>query len=211
MNSDSIAGILLAGGKSSRMGGGDKSLRLLGGQSMLAHAAGRLAPQVAALALNANGDPGRFAGFGLPVVADTLAGHPGPLAGILAGMEWAAAVPDCTHLVSVACDTPFFPADLVSRLVEAAAGRHARIAIAASDGRRHPVFGLWPLALRPALRHFLEEGTTYKVSAFVEQHDFVLADFPMLTLVQGTADPFFNVNTESDLMTAERMRAELPA
>ncbi|BCH24636.1 molybdenum cofactor guanylyltransferase MobA [Mesorhizobium sp. L-8-3] len=210
MSTERIAGILLAGGKSSRMGGGDKSLRLLGRRSMLARAASRLAPQVAALALNANGDPARFAGFDLPVIADTLPGHPGPLAGILAGMEWAAATPNRTHLVSVACDTPFFPADLVSRLVEAADGRPERIAVAASGGRRHPVFGLWPLALRPALRYFMEEGATYRVSDFVERQDFALADFPMLTLVQGMVDPFFNVNTESDLMIAERIGAGLP-
>lgn len=211
MNSDRMAGVLLAGGMSSRMGGGDKSLRLVGGRPILALAAERLAPQVEALALNANGDPARFAAFGLPVVPDTFGGYPGPLAGILAGMEWAATTPARTHLVSVACDTPFFPSDLVSRLVVATAGGPARIAIAASDGRSHPVFGLWPLGLRTALRRFLQDGVTYKVSAFIEQHDFVVADFPMLTLPRGTVDPFFNVNTQDDLAMAERAAAELSA
>lgn len=211
MSRDRIAGVLLAGGKSSRMGGGDKSLRTVGGGPMLARVANRLAPQVGALALNANGAPARFTGFGLPVVADTFGGYHGPLAGILAGMEWAATMQAHTHLVSVACDTPFFPSDLVGRLIEAAAGRPERIAIAASDGRRHPVFGLWPLSLRPALRRFLEDGATYRVSSFIERHDFAVADFPMLTLASGTLDPFFNINTQDDLAMAERLAAEVPA
>lgn len=211
MSGDKIAGVLLAGGKSSRLGGGDKSLRVVGGRPMLVHAADRLAPQVETLALNANDDPQRFAAFGLPVIADTFAGHPGPLAGILAGMEWAASVPTRTHVVSVACDTPFFPRDLVSRLAATAAGRPELIAIAASAGRRHPVFGLWPLSLRPALRRFLENGATYRVSTFIGQHDFAVADFPLLTLGQETLDPFFNVNTPDDMAIAVRLAAELPA
>lgn len=209
MNTDRIAGILLAGGRSSRMGGGDKGLRALAGRPMLGHAADRLAPQVAVLALSANGDPKRFGAFGLPVLADTVAGFRGPLAGILAGMEWAARGADRTHLVSAASDTPFFPSDLVNRLARAASGAPERIAIAASSGKSHPVFGLWPLSLRHALRRFLDDGATYKVAAFVELHDFQLADFPMLALKKGMADPFFNVNTEGDLAEAERIHAEL--
>lgn len=211
MNTDRIAGILLAGGQSRRMGGGDKCLCLLAGRPMLGHAAARLGPQVGALAISANGDPRRFGDFALPVIADSIAGLAGPLAGILAGMEWAAREAGRTHLVSAASDTPFFPADLVSRLAVASAGAPARIAVAASDGRSHPVFGLWPISLREDLRHFLEDGSTYKVTAFVEKHDFVLADFPMLALNKGMADPFFNVNTQADLIEAERIHAELVA
>lgn len=210
MSTDKIAGILLAGGRSSRMGGGDKGLRILAGHTMLGRAAERLAPQVAALALSANGDPQRFDALGLPVLADTIAGFfAGPLAGILAGMDWAAREGDRTHLVSAASDTPFFPHDLVSRLFRAAADGPERIAIAASGGKSHPVFGLWPLALRHSLRRFLEDGATYKVTAFVERHEFALADFPMLALKDGSADPFFNINTEGDLAEAERIHAEL--
>lgn len=206
---DRIAGILLAGGQSRRMGGGDKCLRRLAGRPMLGHAAARLGPQVGALAISANGDPRRFGEFALPVLADPIAGFVGPLAGILAGMEWAASEVGRTHLVSAASDTPFFPADLVSRLAQASAGMPARIAVAASDGRGHPVFGFWPLSLRHDLRLFLEAGSTYKVTAFLERHDFVLADFPMLALKEGMVDPFFNVNTQAELVEAERIHAEL--
>jgi len=150
-----IAGIILAGGLSRRMGGGDKTLLALGGRPLLDHVVARLTPQVGSLALNANGDPARFAASGLSVLADTVEGHAGPLAGILTGLEWAAANTASEALVTAAGDTPFLPADLVATLVAAAAGRPGSIAVASSGGRRHPTFALWPLGLRQALRRFL--------------------------------------------------------
>lgn len=198
-----IAGIILAGGRSQRMGGGDKSLRSLGGQPLLRHAVKRLAPQVGELAISANGDPRRFADYALPVLPDTIVGFVGPLAGILAGMEWAELHTDASLLVSVASDTPFFPDDLIARL---AASDHGRgVAMASSGGGRHPVFSLWPLELRPALRAFLEEGATYKVSAFAQRHGLVEVDFADIALNGGMVDPFFNVNTPEDLAEAEHI------
>src|SRR5690349_23217899 len=140
------AGVLLAGGLSRRMGGGDKCLRMLGGRPILEHIVERARPQVAALALNANGDPGRFAAFGLPVVADGIPDFAGPLAGVLAGLDWAAAqVPGAAWVASFAGDAPFLPCDLVARLHEAIAGDGADLACARSAGQAHPVFGLWPV------------------------------------------------------------------
>ncbi|HWK63326.1 MAG TPA: molybdenum cofactor guanylyltransferase MobA [Rhizobiaceae bacterium] len=200
-----IAGIILAGGRSRRMGGGDKCLRRLGGRPLLRHVIDRLAPQAGPLAISANGDPSRFAEFSVPVVPDTIPGFAGPLAGVLAGMEWARRETDATWLVSVASDTPFFPTDLVSRLATAA--DQENIVVASSGGRRHPVFALWPVTLAPALRAFLEDGATYKVSTFVEGHESAVVDFAMIEATGG--DPFFNVNTQEDLAVAEGLiRAE---
>ncbi|MBN9890062.1 molybdenum cofactor guanylyltransferase MobA [Salipiger abyssi] len=193
-------GVILAGGLATRMGGGDKASLMLGGQSLLSHAVERLEPQVAGLALNANGDPARFAATGLRVLSDPLSGHPGPLAGILAGLDWAAAEGGDT-VVSVACDTPFFPCDLVPQLLLAAEGMGAPLALAASRGRRHPVFGLWPVSLRGALRAALERGER-KVAAFAEAHGGREAAFPAPGL-----DPFFNINTPADLAEAEAVLA----
>src|SRR5258707_15404873 len=155
-----IVGLLLAGGQSRRMGGGDKALRLLGGRSLLERVIERLRPQVAALVLNANGDPTRFAGFGLPVAADSIADFAGPLAGILAGLDWAAAHrPDCAIVARGATDPPFLPEDLVSRLVQGMEAAGAELACAASGGQAHPVIGLWPVRLRAELRRALgDEG-----------------------------------------------------
>ncbi len=189
--------VVLAGGRASRMGGGDKCLLPLAGRPLLAAILDRLAAQAGPLALNANGDPGRFDRFGLPVVADTLSGFAGPLAGVLAAMEWAARTTDAEAVVTVAGDTPFFPADLVVRL---AAGRTgpARIALAASSGRLHPVFGLWPVALRQDLvRHFADTDDA-SVRAFATRIGFDRIDF-----ADGDVDPFFNVNTPDDLAQAE--------
>ena len=200
-----IAGIILAGGLSRRMGGGDKTLLALGGRPLLDHVVARLAPQVGSLALSANGDPARFAASGLSVLADTVEGHAGPLAGILTGLEWAAANTACKSLVTAAGDTPFLPADLVARLAEAAARRQSSIAIASSGGRRHPTFALWPLGLRQALRHFLIDEDNRRVSAFIERHDFVEVEFPLSALGGNEIDPFFNINTPDDLAVAERL------
>ena len=152
MTPHATVGVILAGGLARRMGGGDKALRRIGGQTLLALVAQRLRPQVAAVVLNANGDPARFAGHGLPVVADGVAGNPGPLAGILAAMNWAAATHTAAGwIATVPCDTPFIPADLVARLHAAQMPAEAMLSMACSHGRGHPVVGLWPVALRSAL------------------------------------------------------------
>ena len=199
-----IAGIILCGGRSSRMGGGDKPLLPLGGKPMLAHIVARLAPQVAAVAINANGDPSRLAFASLPMVPDNLADFPGPLAGILAGMHWASTLPGCDRILSVAGDTPFFPPNLVRRLSEAAP-ENDTIAVAASAGRRHPVFALWPLSVREDLERFLKSGNG-KVIAFIDSHRGVDVGFPAVIAKDGRAvDPFFNVNTPADLDEAQGM------
>ena len=189
-----LAGVILAGGRATRMGGGDKGLLALGGTSLLQRVIDRLSPQVEALCLNANGDPARFARFGLPVVPDSLKDHPGPLAGVLAGMDWAAGE-GFSHVVSAAADTPFFPTDLAARFTEAAAP-HAPV-LAASPGGRQPTFGLWPVALRDDLRAALEDGLR-KVVQWTDAHDGRLAEWP-------EDDAFFNVNTPEDLARAEAM------
>jgi molybdopterin-guanine dinucleotide biosynthesis protein A len=197
-----IAGVLLAGGQSRRMGGGDKCLLSLGGKPILAHAIERARPQVAALALNANGDAARFAAFGLPVVPDGIEGFVGPLAGVLAGLDWAvAAVPGVTHVASFATDAPFLPRDLVPRLVAALDGRH-ELAAAASRGRTHPVFGLWPTTIRDALRRALVDEGVRKVDRFTERYRLAVVDFPV-----AEVDPFFNTNHQDDLEAARLLLA----
>ncbi len=203
--SGEIAGIILAGGLSRRMGGGDKTLLALGGRSLLDHVVARLAPQVGPLALSANGDPARFGATGLPVLADIVEGYAGPLAGILTGLEWAAANTTSAALVTAAGDTPFLPANLVARLSDAAARRPGSIAVASSGGKRHPTFALWPLGQRQALRHFLVDEDNRRVSAFIERHDFVEVEFPLLAGDGAELDPFFNINIADDLAVAERL------
>lgn len=206
---ENVAGIILAGGRSRRMGGGDKSMRLVGGSPMLERVIDRLRPQVGTLALNANGDPARFADTGLPVIADPVEGHVGPLAGVLAGMDWAAASPSVTHIVTVASDTPFFPLDLVTAFLDVNEGRNDRIVLAESDGHRHPVFGLWPLSLRWDLEQFLRQTENYKVLAFVDRHDSRVATFTLRHGNASTIDPFFNANTPGDIDLAEQYAAEI--
>jgi len=204
-----VAGIILAGGLSRRMGGDDKPLLSLGKVRLLDHVAARLKPQVATLGLNANGDPARFAGIGLPMLEDTVQGHAGPLAGILTGLEWAATQTGCRWLVSAAGDTPFFPDDLVARLAAATSGRPDAIAIASSDGRWHPTFALWPLGLGDALRYFLVDEDNRRVSAFMERHGYVAVEFPMIEAGGQRIDPFFNINTPDDLAAAESLLQSL--
>jgi molybdopterin-guanine dinucleotide biosynthesis protein A len=194
-----VVGVLLAGGLARRMGGGDKCLRPLGGRSLLAHVVARAAPQADALVLNANGDPARFAAFGLPVAGDAVPGHAGPLAGVLTGLEWAQAHrPRARWVVSVATDTPFLPHDLVARLRAALAdGRHD-LACAASCGRTHPVFGLWPVALAPALRRALVEEEVRKIDLWTARYRLAAVEF-----AAGPVDPFFNANRPEDLAQAE--------
>jgi molybdopterin-guanine dinucleotide biosynthesis protein A len=197
-----VAGVLLAGGLSRRMGGGDKCLRPLAGRTILDWVVERTRPQVAALALNANGDPARFARFGLPVVGDSVPDFPGPLAGVLAGLDWAArAVPDATHVASFATDAPFLPHDLVARLAAAVAAGHD-LACAASQGRSHPVFGLWPLRLREALRAAMEAEGVRKVDVWTARYRLATVEFPSTPV-----DPFFNTNRPEDLAEAEALLA----
>ncbi len=206
---DRVAGVILAGGLSRRMGGGDKSLRPIAGTAMLDRVIARLRLQVSTMALNANGDPSRFAAANLPVIADPVEGFAGPLAGVLAGLNWAAGLAGPTsHIVTVASDTPFFPADLVKRFLAASEGTKNRIVLAASGGNRHPVFGLWPLALQVDLARFMQLTDTYKVLAFVRQHDHVIAEFPMVHAGGMTVDPFFNANTPDDIEMAEKIAME---
>ncbi|MGJ0505810.1 MAG: molybdenum cofactor guanylyltransferase MobA [Methylocystis sp.] len=190
-------GVLLAGGLARRMGGGDKPLREIGGRPLLAFAIERLAPQCAGLLLNANGDPSRFAAFGLPVVADSAPESPGPLAGVLAGMDAAAAL-GAEDIVSVPADTPFLPADLVERLSAARERAGAEIAVAASGDRVHHAVALWPVALREDLRRALAEEDLRKVSGFIARCRNVTAEWPM-----EPYDPFFNVNRPEDVTLAE--------
>ncbi|MXY38340.1 MAG: molybdenum cofactor guanylyltransferase MobA [Rhodospirillaceae bacterium] len=194
-------GVLLAGGRARRMGGGDKCLRRLAGRPLLAHAIERIAPQVGRLVLNANGDPGRFAAFGLPVAADILPGQPGPLAGVLTGMAWAAAnAPDAGWILTAATDAPFLPPDLAERLRAAIRRDGADMACAASAGRHHPVIGLWPVGLRDDLEAALRDEGITKVDRWTARYRLAVAEFDA-----GPPDPFFNANRPEDLETAERL------
>ena len=199
-----ILGLLLAGGQSRRMGGGDKALRVLGGRPLLQRVIDRMRPQVAALVLNANGDPARFAGFGMPVVPDSIPDFAGPLAGILAGLDWAAAHrPECPVIASVATDAPFLPENLVSNLHQGMAAEGAELACAASAGQPHPVIGLWPVRLRDDLRRALVEEGVRKVDVWTSRYRLATVSFPELSLGDGLAiDPFFNVNRPEDFARA---------
>ncbi|ALJ34703.1 molybdenum cofactor guanylyltransferase MobA [Azospirillum brasilense] len=203
MRTEGIAGVLLAGGLSRRMGGGDKSLRTLGGRSILERIVATVRPQVGPLVLNANGDPARFAAFGLPVAADVVEGFAGPLAGVLTGMEWARAnAPGCRLLASFATDAPFIPGDLVARLVGAVEREGADLACARSDGQEHPVFGLWRVDLADDLRRAMVEEDMRKVDAWTARYRLAVADF-----ATDPVDPFFNTNRPDDLAEAERLMA----
>ena len=198
-----IPGLLLAGGRSRRMGpaaGGDKCLMALGGRTVLEHVIERASPQVERLVLNANGDAGRFASFGLPVIADRVGEGLGPLAGVLAGLDWAAAqVRDVRHVASFATDTPFFPGDLVQRLsLQIECG--AELACARSGGRLQPVFAVWPVALRHELRRALVEQGVRRVDRWTARYSLAVVDFPA-----EPYDPFFNLNEPADLAIAEAL------
>jgi molybdopterin-guanine dinucleotide biosynthesis protein A len=198
-----IVGLLLAGGQSRRMGGGDKALRVIGGVPLLDRVIERMRPQVETLVLNANGDPARFAGFGLPVVPDSVPDYAGPLAGVLAGLDWTAEHrPDCAYVVSVATDAPFLPRDLVSRLVRGMENSAADLACAASGGQPHPVIGLWPVRLREDLRRAVADETIRKVDVWTARHRLTIVPFPSEPL-----DPFFNANRPEDLTTAAALLA----
>jgi len=205
---DSVIGVLLAGGLSRRMGGGDKCLLELAGKPLLSHVMERMRPQTDTLVLNANGDPSRFAAFSLPVVADPVEGFAGPLAGVLAGFTWARDhAPHARWIVTAASDTPFFPDDLVTRLLEATGGEYPAIALSESRGRVHPVFGLWPTALMDDLHEALLAGTR-KVLDWTGRHAEFRVGFDDVEVGGVTLDPFFNANTPEDLARAESLLAE---
>ncbi len=207
-----IAGVLLAGGQSRRMfqtgadgnrSSGDKGLLDIAGQPMLGHVIARLRPQVATLVINANGDPARFSRFALPIAPDTMSGHPGPLAGVLAGMRWSQAhAARATHIATVSTDAPFLPHDLVARLAHAPGD--GAIVLAASGGERHPVIGLWPVALADDLEQALTSGVR-KVLAWTDRHGTRTVDFPFETMGGRRIDPFFNANTPAELEEARAL------
>jgi len=196
--SAAIPGVILAGGLATRLGGGDKTLLPLGEGRILDHVLARLRSQVADVALNANGDAARFAAYDLPVIPDSVAGFPGPLAGILAAMDWAAGR-DAHSVVTVAGDTPFFPPDLVARLGEAGQGKSACPVIAATAEGWHPIFGLWPVGLRDDLRAALTGGAR-RVMRWANERGARVAMFEAHPF-----DPFFNINTPDDLASARAM------
>jgi molybdopterin-guanine dinucleotide biosynthesis protein A len=200
-------GVLLAGGLARRMGGGDKGLKRVGGETILARAVGRLGPQCAGLIVNANGDPARLAFLDLPIVPDDVPGFAGPLAGILAALDWAAReVPDIAWVASASTDCPFLPQDLVPRLHAARAAAQLPLACARSDGQTHPPIGLWPVALRADLRHALVVENERKIDRWTARHGIACADWET-----APVDPFFNANTPEDLAEAEALLAAHPA
>jgi molybdopterin-guanine dinucleotide biosynthesis protein A len=193
--------VLLAGGLARRMGGGDKPMRQIAGRTILDRVIARLQPQCDSLILNANGDPARFAAFGLPVISDGVADFPGPLAGILAALDWTAANrPEVKWVLSAAADCPFLPRDLVARLVAALRDESAELAVAASDGQSHPVIGLWSVALREQLRHALVVEDVRKIDRWTARYRLATVTWPVQPL-----DPFFNANTMDDIAEADRL------
>ena len=200
-------GLVLAGGQARRMGGGDKALIRIGATTILDRVLERLSPSCAGVILNANGDPARFAPFGLPVVSDDVAGFAGPLAGILAGLDWVAGNrPSIGWVVSAPGDCPFLPRDLVERLHAARLAAGTPLACAQSGDWRHPVAGLWPVALRHDLRHALVDEDLRKIEIWTGRHGVALARWPT-----APVDPFFNVNTPEDVREAERLALESAA
>jgi molybdopterin-guanine dinucleotide biosynthesis protein A len=194
-------GLVLAGGQARRMGGGDKAMIKIGGEPILKRVLARLRPACARIVLNANGDPARFASFGLPVVADSVPDFAGPLAGILAGLDWAAAnAPDIKWVVSVPGDCPFLPENVVARLHEVRTAENKPLACAQSGDWRHPVVGLWPVGLREDLRRALVTENLRKIEVWTARHGVAIAAWP-----DKPVDPFFNVNTPEDAAMAETL------
>ena len=205
--SEPVVGVVLCGGRSSRMGGGDKCLLQLGGEPVLARILDRLRPQVTQIIINANGDPSRFSDFGLPVIADSIAGLAGPLAGVHAGLEWVKAhASGVRSAVTVASDTPFFPSDLVLRFLSALEDDPA-LAVAASSEGVHPVVGLWPVVIAPQIEESLRHGMR-KAGAFTKDHGAVEVFFEIARSGKRFVDPFFNINRPEDLAYADGLLRE---
>jgi molybdenum cofactor guanylyltransferase len=196
-----IAGVILAGGLARRMGGGDKSLLKLGDRPLLDKVIARAGSQVDTLLLNANGDPTRFSSYGLPIAADVVPDFAGPLAGILTGMHWVRDnAPECEWLVSFASDTPFFPKDLVARMMQEAEAENAPLACAVSDGRNHPVFGLWSVSLLDDLHKAVVDEEMRKIMRWTDRYKCSQVEFSTQPF-----DPFFNINRPEDLQAAEQL------
>lgn len=194
-------GVLLAGGLARRMGGGDKPMKMIGGRTILERVIARLAPQCDGMILNANGDPARFAGFGFPVVADTVEGFAGPLAGVLTALDWAATHrPEIEWVLSAATDCPFLPRDLVTRLQQARIADDAQLAVASSGDQVHPVIGLWNVGLRDELRHALVVEDIRRIDRWTARYKLATVQWPTVPV-----DPFFNANTVEDIAEAEAL------
>jgi len=202
LDKSKVTAILLAGGQSRRMGGGDKCLLNLGGKTVLQRVIDRIGPQVAQLALNANGNPDRFGAYGLPVMPDAVGDFAGPLAGVLTGMEWAAAHSSASHVLTVPTDAPFLPRDLAARLIAPVAEGRAEMTCAESDGRAHPVVGLWPVSLREALRSAMLDEDIRKVDRWTARYRLEQVRFETEPL-----DPFFNMNRPDDAARADELIA----
>lgn len=199
-----VNGVILAGGLARRMGGGDKPLRLIGERTIMDRVVDCLVPQVEHLVINANGDPARFGQWPFPVVADSVEGFAGPLAGVLAALDWSAEHhPSTTHVLSVASDCPFLPGDLALRLYDAMKAHGARLAVAASNGQAHPVIGLWDVSLREDLRRALTVENVRKIDRWTARYPLVEVSWSA-----GLTDPFFNANTPEDLALAEKLIAD---
>ena len=199
-------GVILAGGLARRMGGGDKTMRAIAGRPILDHVIERLAPQCASLILNANGDPARFDAWGLPVVPDDVPDFAGPLAGVLAALDWTALHhPAIEWVVSVAGDCPFLPRDLVARMQTERTAMQAELAVAASGDQSHPVVGLWKVSLRDALRHALVVEECRKIDRWTARYSLVTTRWPVTPV-----DPFFNANTPDDVAEAEALARLAP-
>jgi molybdenum cofactor guanylyltransferase len=199
-------GLVLAGGLARRMGGGDKARLSIGGTTILARVLARIGPQCDRIIINANGDPARFADTGLPVVADSVPDFAGPLAGIHAGLVWAAVhAPQYDWLLSAPGDCPFLPKDLAARLHDARRVSGFPLACARSGEWRHPVVALWPVTLREDLRRALLVDGLRKIEVWTARHRIAIADWPA-----APVDPFFNVNTPEDAARAEEIAARFP-
>jgi molybdopterin-guanine dinucleotide biosynthesis protein A len=201
--SHNTVGVILAGGQARRMGGTDKAFVKLGGETLIARTIARARPQVGELLINANGDLSRFAKFGVPVFSDSIDGFLGPVAGILAGLEWMREHrPDARWLASFACDCPFFPHDMVERLIDKAQSENARVVVAASGVRHHPVFAVWSASIPATSQSVLNDQGLRKMDDFVARFANTRVEFP-----SDATDPFFNINTPNDLRRAEALLA----
>lgn len=206
INSANLLAVILAGGTSRRMGGGDKFLRPIAGTTMLDLVVNRIKPQVEQLVISANGDISALEKHGLPVIKDPIDGFVGPLAGILAGFHWAKEnSPETSHIITIAADTPFFPTDYAKAMLDHAnRGNTDRIILAKSQGRFHPIFGLWPISLAEDLENSLNDGMR-KIRAWTGTHNETSLEFQDITINSTSIDPFFNVNEPGDLEICERL------